>query len=191
MKKIYLASASPRRQALLKQIGLNFNVIPSKVKEIIKENLCPGELVENLALDKARDVAGILGDGIVIGADTVVVLDNQIMGKPLDSAEAALMLTRLSGAHHQVMTGVAIIDIKSGLQRVFHETTCVRFRNLTSEIIENYINSGEPFDKAGAYAIQGLGSILVDGIEGCYFNVVGLPLTRVATELSEFGINLL
>lgn len=191
MKKLYLASASPRRQDLLKQIGLDFEVIPSSVKEIMNENLSPGELVENLALAKARDVAGTIADGVVIGADTVVILNNQIMGKPVDSAEAALMLTRLSGALHQVMTGVAIVDIKSGLQRVFHETTCVRFRYLTSDIIENYIDSGEPFDKAGAYAIQGLGSILVEGIEGCYFNVVGLPLTRVATELSGFGINLL
>lgn len=190
MKKLILASASPRRQDLLKQIGLSFDVMVSNVAEDTENGLTPGELVEKLAWQKAELVAGQATDSLVIGADTIVVSNGRIMGKPVNNEEAAEMLSELSGTTHEVITGVALIDTGTGRQKVFHETTRVSFRSLTVTEIKAYIDSGETQDKAGAYAIQGLGAVLVEGIAGCYFNVVGLPLFRLAEELQSFGVQI-
>lgn len=190
--KIILASASPRRSQLLKQIGLNFTVHPSQVEEKYIEGQKPHLWVQDLALAKALDVASTLKEGIVIGADTIVVNDNLILGKPRDEKEAELMLKSLSGKKHQVLTGIAVVDgnnTENYLTQV--EITHVKFRNLSDVEIKAYVKSKEPLDKAGAYGIQGLGALLVEAIEGCYFNVVGLPLSKLAQGLEKFGVEVL
>jgi septum formation protein len=187
--EIVLASGSPRRQELLRQVGLSFRVIPSGVDEQVSEPLAPGALVEHLALAKARDVAAREPGALVLGADTIVVVDGRILGKPKDRADAIAMLQSLSGRSHQVMTGVALIG--GGRELVGHEETTVSFVPLTQGQIERYVDSGEPMDKAGAYGIQGRASAMISGIEGDYFTVVGLPLCATCHMLSEFGIEVL
>lgn len=186
MKKIILASGSPRRKELLTIAGLEFKVIVADVDEIIPENAEPQDVVKSLALQKASAVAEKYPDCVVIGADTVVVNDNAILGKPKSEADAIEMLSALSGRTHSVCTGVAIIcgnKVKS-----FCETTEVEFYNLTENEIISYVRTGEPMDKAGAYGIQGKGCVLVKRIVGDYFNVVGLPVSKVFRELSEFYV---
>ncbi|MDK2823328.1 MAG: nucleoside triphosphate pyrophosphatase [Clostridia bacterium] len=189
--KIILASASPRRYELLKQIKIPFTVQVSKINENKIKMGKPQNWVQNLALEKALDVAQSIDEGLVIGADTVVVKENRVLGKPLTSEEAMSMLNFLSGSTHQVMTGIAIVNAVN--QRIFTdvEITTVKFRNLTEQEIYSYVASGEPMDKAGAYGIQGLGALLVEGITGCYFNVVGLPLNKLALGLKKFGMEVL
>jgi len=191
MKKIILASASPRRQELLRQIGLNFEVIAPTVDENIQESLSPHEAVCELAFRKSAEVAEQLSEGLVIGADTVVVYNRRILGKPVSYTDAVETLRNLSGSDHLVITGFCVIDGATGSIVKASETTRVFFRHLIDEEIESYVKSGEPIDKAGSYGIQGLGAILVERIEGCYFNVVGLPLTKLAKTLREFGVNVL
>mgnify|MGYP000061584076 CR=1 FL=1 len=188
--KLILASASPRRRELLKILGLDFEVIPSQVEEKITAKE-PTLIVTSLAEQKARDVAKRVKEGLVIGADTIVTLEGTILGKPKSKEEAAKMLSMLSGKEHHVITGVALIDVTSQKSLVDYELTKVFFRDLTAEEIESYVRTNEGFDKAGAYAIQGIGSLLVKGIEGCYFNVVGLPLTKIYLLLKNFGIDIL
>lgn len=147
--------------------------------------------MEALALGKAREVAGRLGHGLVIGADTVVILSGATLEKPADAAEAREMLAALSGRWHEVYTGLALVDGLTGIARIGHERTRVKFRRLLPGEIEAYVGSGEPLDKAGAYGIQGLGAVLVERIEGCYTNVVGLPLARLISMLREFGVEVL
>jgi septum formation protein len=190
MGPIVLASRSPRRAALLKQIGLEFSIIPAAVDEPAGLG-GPGTVAERLALAKARAVADSLERGLVIGADTVVTLDGDILGKPADSDDARMMLIRLSGRSHLVVTGVAVVDAGTGRSIVEHEESRVWFRTLDSDEIDAYVASGEPADKAGAYGIQGLGAVMVEKIEGCYFNVVGLPLRRLAGILKSFGLDVL
>ncbi|NLC07536.1 MAG: septum formation inhibitor Maf [Syntrophomonadaceae bacterium] len=186
--QLVLASASPRRAELLKKIGLDFIVRPAVTAEIIKPHLDLLEQVKGLALQKALAVAETLPAGLVIGADTIVVLGQEVLGKP-DSREMAVqMLSRLSGQQHQVLTGVALVDSQSGQALSEVESTLVQFRTLTLEEITAYVNTGEPLDKAGAYGIQEKGAILVERIEGCYFNVVGLPLARLVRMLKQMGI---
>lgn len=187
--EIILASASPRRQELLRQVGLSFRIIPSQVSEETDEPMSPGALVEHLALIKAQAVASQEPEALVLGSDTVVVVDGDILGKPRDRADAIVMLERLAGRAHQVMTGVAVVG-PLGIS-VAHEVTTVRFMPLTREQIERYVDSGEPMDKAGAYGIQGRASAMISSIEGDYFNVVGLPLCRTVQMLSHFGVNVL
>ena len=189
--RLVLASASPRRSQLMQEIGLRFDVIPSQVTEDGISAERPEELVMLLAHAKAADVAKRLKAGIVIGADTIVVADGQVLGKPIDCADAAKMLRKLSGREHQVYSGVALIDAGSGRSLSDYEVTEVRFRPLSEASIERYVATGEPMDKAGAYAIQGLGSLLVTGICGDYNCVVGLPLSKLAIMLSEFGVDTL
>jgi len=192
MPQLVLASQSPRRQELLRTLGVDFTVIPADVDEsgIQEEN--PEGLAEALAYAKARWVADRVFDAVVVAADTIVLLDSgEVLGKPRGREEAVEMLSRLSGQGHRVVTGVAIITSGTGQTKVFHETTRVVFRTLSREEIERYVATGEPFDKAGAYGIQGKGSLLVERIEGCYFNVVGFPLAKVGQALAEFGIFLL
>ncbi|MGB9803621.1 Maf family protein [Desulfofundulus sp.] len=189
MLPIYLASSSPRRSMLLKQLGLPFTVVLPEVEEEVQEGLPPHQLVETLALKKAGAVAPSIARGLVVAADTVVVWQGRVLGKPADAREAGEMLGLLSGNVHEVYTGVAVVEKPSGRQVVTHERTFVEFRPLTAEEIAGYVATGEPLDKAGAYAAQGLGAIFIAGIRGCYFNVVGLPLARLALVLKEFGID--
>jgi nucleoside triphosphate pyrophosphatase len=186
--KLILASASPRRAEILRGAGLQFTVLSSAVDETPMPSEVPQDLVRRLALAKAELVAArALGPTIVIAADTVVVLEGAILGKPRTSEDARQMLAKLSGRTHSVMTGVALIRLPDAERREFIETTQVHFASVSNEEIVKYLASGEPFDKAGAYAIQGLGGRFVPRIDGCYFNVVGLPLARLYHELSLLG----
>jgi septum formation protein len=191
--RIILASASPRREALLTQTGLPFRVEPSGVSEEAAGRFGnPASFVEQAALAKAEEVASRVGDGLVLGADTVVVIGGEALGKPATPADARKMLALLSNATHEVYTGLALVLVSSGSivrRRVDHEMTRVTFRALTPEDIEGYMATGEPMDKAGGYGIQGRGAALVERIEGCYFNVVGLPLARLVEMLREFGVS--
>ena len=187
--RLILASNSPRRRELLRNAGFQFDVRPSG----IEENRLPGESPEDfarrLARDKARDVARQSAPGsLVLGADTVVAINGEILEKPVDAADAARMLRMLSGQTHRVITGVCLVRVPEAVLAWTHETTLVTFRNLTEEEIGSYIESGEPFDKAGGYAIQGLASRFVPRIEGCYFNVVGLPIPLVYEILRSIGL---
>lgn len=192
---IILASASPRRQQLLRGLGLNFQVQTSSFEERADLSgaacLSPEKLVGKMAEGKARDVASQNPDFLVIAADTVVAAAGRILGKPRDQQEAGEMLRFLSGKWHQVHTGLALCHRAAQREALVVETTKVHFRELSEEEIVFYVNSGEPMDKAGAYGIQGLGAVLVDRIEGCFFNVMGLPLARLTLLLKEFGIHLL
>lgn len=187
--RLVLASASPRRSALLSQIGLTFEVRPSDIVEpphTIYSNNPASEVTQNLALLKATAVAQHFDDALIIGADTLVSLDGKLLGKPADDADAFDILTHLSGTSHEVVTGVALIDARTGRETVWSETTQVYFRELHHTEITAYIASGEASDKAGAYGIQGRGAAFVRRIEGCYFNVVGLPLASLVERLSKF-----
>jgi len=183
--KIILASQSPRRRYLLEQAGIEFSVIPSRFDESSLELSSPDVYVRQLAESKARDISEQYPDSWVIGADTIVFIDGTILGKPGSESEARTMLKSLSGKTHQVLTGYCICCHRVG--RLFSDATKtdVRFKKLTEREINWYIKSGEPFGKAGAYAIQGIGTFLVRRINGSYTNVVGLPVCEVA----EFLIN--
>jgi septum formation protein len=191
MKRLILASSSPRRAALLKQIGLDFEIKAGSVDEPPLPGLSPPELVERLAESKAAAVVRDLNDGIVIAADTVVVWQGQILGKPRNGEEAFDMLSKLQGSVHEVFTGVALIDVRSGKVLVEHEKTRVFFRVVERAEISRYVASGEPLDKAGAYGVQGLAAIFIKRLEGCYYNVVGLPLARLSQMLKIFDIEVL
>ncbi|WP_418792596.1 Maf family protein [Phosphitispora sp. TUW77] len=191
MKKLILASGSPRRQELLKQMGLCFEVMVNPVDETVLPGMPPTEAVAELAYRKAMAVAARLNEGIVIGADTVVVHCGDILGKPSGIADAINTLKSLSGTDHLVITGFSIVDCATGRLSKASETTRVFFRRLSDVQIEAYVRTGEPMDKAGSYGIQGLGAVLVKKIEGCYFNVVGLPLSSLAAQLRQFGVEML
>lgn len=193
--KIYLASASPRRKELLKQVGISFKTMPSGIEEKITKTE-PSEVVEELSYQKAVDICGRLTaegkeDFVVIGADTVVSCWGDILGKPKDKEEAKQMLHRLQGGSHQVYTGVTLAwkykDL-SAMSYTFSECTDVTMYSMTEEEIKAYADSGEPMDKAGAYAIQGLCAAYIQGICGDYNNVVGLPVGRVCQELKKRGM---
>ncbi|MCD6061829.1 MAG: maf [Moraxellaceae bacterium] len=189
MIPLYLASTSPRRRELLAQIGLQFSVLSVDVDESRRGDESPEQYVLRLARDKAR--AGLVqaGEGVVIAADTTVALGDVVLGKPGSQAEAEAMWQALSGRSHRVLTGVAVgrgADI-----RVEVVSTTVRFRDISPAEMEAYWASGEPADKAGGYAIQGLGAVFVAGIDGSYSNVVGLPLAETAALLAQFGIRVL
>ena len=192
MKKIVLASASPRRKELLEQIGISFEVIASNVNENIQYQDNPDRYVEQLALMKAQEVARRVNPGhLIIGSDTIVLLDNEILGKPENDQDAFNTIKRLSGKSHFVFTGVAIIEAAEGKTMVSHAKTKVKFRDVEDDEIMAYIKSGEPADKAGSYGIQGKGAVLVEGIDGCYFNVVGLPISCLCSMLKSFGVEVL
>lgn len=177
---VVLASRSPRRLALLSQIGLTVRVVVSDVPEDLDPALTPAANAEALARLKAQHVARGIDDGIVLGADTIVVLDEHVLGKPVDETDAERMLSLLSGRTHTVYTGFALVHQPSGCISSGVEETKVTFRALPVEEIRAYIRGGSPMDKAGAYGIQDdYGAVFVTRIEGCYYNVVGLPLARV------------
>jgi septum formation protein len=186
---LILASNSPRRRELLSQIGLDFSVDPADVDESILPDETPEGYAIRVALDKARVVALKARTGLVIAADTIVVLDGEILGKPSDEGDAERMLTRLSGKVHRVLTGLAVMDVATGKALTRISTTRVRFRSLAPQEIASYVATGEPLDKAGAYGIQGRGALLIDRIDGCYSNVVGLPLSLLGVLLSAFGVD--
>jgi septum formation protein len=184
---LILASKSPRRQELLKLLGYPFKVIISSIEENVIEGESPAQHVVRLSEFKARDVGSHITSGIVIGSDTIVVLDNEILGKPVSSEEAAEMLMKLQGRTHRVFTGFALFDAESGSMVSDYETTEVTIRPLTMELIIQYIRTGEPLDKAGSYGVQGYGSALVTSIKGCYFTVMGLPLAKLMEALNTFS----
>lgn len=187
MRKIILASSSPRRAGLLRQIGLSFQVCVHPVDESYNPGAEPGELVEQLAWRKAAAVAEIGCEGFVIGADTVVVLQGRVLGKPDSEKEAVRMLEMLSGNTHEVYTGVALLDLENRRSLLRHEKTRVTFKPLEEGEIRRYAATGEPFGKAGSYAVQGRAAVFISSIEGCYSNVVGLPLSLLADMFKEFG----
>ncbi len=187
-RRLILASASPRRRELLRQLGLEFTVAPADFDEEGVSAASPDRLVRSLAHGKASAVAASHPNEVVLGADTVVVLDEEVLGKPGSKEEAMEMLSRLRGRTHRVYTGIALVCAKSNQEEVAHEATEVTMGAFAQETLARYVASGEPMDKAGAYGIQGLGSILVERISGCYFNVVGLPLYRLGQMLASFGI---
>ena len=186
--KLILASASPRRAEILRDAGFSFLVMSSAVDETPIPNESPADMVQRLADAKAELVAArAVGPAIVIAADTVVSLDGRIFGKPRNTDEARRMLEALSGRAHSVLTGVTLVRLPDAERRSFVESTLVHFAALSDEDISRYLASDEPHDKAGAYAIQGLAGRFIPRIEGDYFNVVGLPLARVAQALAELG----
>ncbi len=190
MTRIILASASPRRRELLQQMGLRYEMQVSGIDEAVLESLPARERVMTLAQKKAETIAARNPDALVIGADTIVVLGNQVLEKPTDETDALAMLTMLSGRCHSVLTGLSLVG--PGIQKAsLHcEETQVYFRDLDKDEIHWYIRSGEYADKAGAYGIQGKAALFVNRIEGCYFNVVGLPLTALFLLLKERGIHI-
>lgn len=191
MAKIILASQSPRRQALLAGLGLDFEILPAPEEIEPQVGDDPVRHAVQSASSKARSVAETIDNGLVIGADTIVVKGGMILGKPANQEKAAEMLGMLSGCTHTVITGLCVLDAQSGRSLTAAECTEVRFLELSSETIQRYVATGEPMDKAGAYGIQGMGALLVEGIQGCYYNVVGLPLVRLSLLLKDFGINIL
>ena len=186
--KLILASASPRRAEILRDAGVPFTVVSSAVDETPYPGETPQALVQRLADAKADLVAArAVGPAIVIAADTVVVLDGQVLGKPRSTDDARHMLEQLSGRTHSVHTGVSLIRLPDAERLQFVETTLVHFSRLTTEDISLYLATEEPYDKAGAYAIQGRAGRFIPRIEGCYYNVVGLPLEHLLASLRELG----
>jgi septum formation protein len=191
MKKIVLASASPRRKEILKITGLNFHVCASDYEEDFDLSLKPRELARFLSRKKAEAVAHKYREAIIIAADTFIYFKNRLLGKPHTGEEAEKMLRLLNGNVHSVITGFTILDTKSGQIVSESVATKVYFRTLDDEEIRAYIRSGEPLDKAGAYAVQGLGAVFIEKIEGDFFNVMGLPLSALTESLKRFGVDVL
>ena len=178
MAQFILASASPRRKELLNRLELPFEIIPSSVEENYSNGMAPPEMAKRWALEKARDVAAAHPETIVVGADTIVVLEGNILGKPKDSSEAAVMLRKLSNKSHTVHTGVALVQKSNEAVISFVESTEVTFFELDETLISSYVATGSPLDKAGAYGIQDGSACFVEKVNGCYHNVVGFPVAR-------------
>jgi septum formation protein len=188
--ELVLASGSPRRKDILQQLGLSFRIQSSQVDEHLEQDLSPGETVMQLALQKAKAVANDCRTAVVIGADTVVVLDGEILGKPIDERDAIRMLKKLQGKIHQVLTGIALVEVSHGIlirELTNYQQTDVWMRSLSDQKLDWYVQTGEPLDKAGAYGIQGYGAVLVEKIEGCYFNVVGLSISLLDKMVEQLG----
>ena len=184
---IILASASPRRSDLLRQMGLKFEVVPGKVKEVHSQHLTPREICQINAYRKARAVAKKYPDHLVLGADTLVCLGTKVFGKPASRAEAMRMLKTLQGQEHEVITAVCLLHLRHHRHRLFVDSTRVCFRPLTARQIGGYLDQIDPLDKAGAYAIQEHGELVVGRISGSYSNVVGLPVERLEKEMAQFA----
>lgn len=194
---LILASSSPRRRQLLETIGLKFSIVVSDVDETFAPSLAPAEVVKNLAQRKAQAVAarytqnGVSDDTLILAADTIVVHEGTILGKPTDKQQAIEMLTRLQGQTHEVFTGVCLVRLPDGEMEAVTERTLVTMGALDQEEIVRYVDSGDPLDKAGSYGIQGPGATLIERIEGDYFTVVGLPVRRVSMMLKKHGFNVI
>jgi len=189
--KLVLASASPRREEILKKLNLKFTIVPAKIEEEKFRSSDPIKLVKTLALEKAKSVSELVEEAIVIAADTVVVCDGKILGKPEDEADAKKMLQYLSSNQHQVITGVAVLNSQTKESHVDHNITDVKMITMTENEIDNYIETGEPMDKAGSYAIQGFGGLFIEEIKGSYYSVVGLPIHQLAKLLDKFNYGIL
>ena len=188
---IILASNSPRRREILENAKVRFSVKGSHINEIIKDNESPEETVMRLAYEKALDISKDNKDALVIGADTIVVINDTILGKPKDEQEAYDMIKLLSGKTHYVITGFALINLSLDKKVIDHQISKVTFKELPNDCIKDYIQTKESLDKAGAYGIQGYGALLVNNIEGDYFNIVGLPISKISDCLKDhFDINL-
>lgn len=191
MKRLILASSSPRRKQLLEQIGLNFEIHSSNIDEILDPKLTPEEQVKSLSRQKADAVAKKFENAIILAADTMVALDGELYGKPKDAQDAKRMLTKFSGRKHSVVTGFTIIDTESKKSVTKSTETYLWFRKLSTKEIEKFIEREKPFDKAGAYAIHELAAIFVEKIEGDFFGAVGLSVFQVTKELENFEIAVL
>ena len=191
MKKIILASASPRRKEILSLTGLRFRVEPSDYEETLDNAIKPHKLAKRLSLEKARAIAGKYRDALIIAADTFIVFRGKLLGKPHTSKEARKMLRLLNGKSHSVITGYTMLDTGTGQKITRSVETKVWFKKMSSQELDAYAATGEPIGKAGAYAIQGRGAMIVKKIEGDYLNVVGLPLFDLAESLKKFGIRVL
>lgn len=188
---IILASASPRRKEILENTKLKFDIIKSDIDEIILEKEAPIQAVMRLAFEKSMDIASKNEDDLIIAADTVVVLDENILGKPKDKDEAYNMIRSLSGRTHEVITGISLVNLGLSKKIIDYVVSTVKFKELSDEDIKDYIHTNESLDKAGAYGIQGYGAMLVEKIEGDYFNIVGLPISKLSDLLKKhFSINL-
>lgn len=189
--KIILASSSPRRKEILENANVKFDIIKSEIDEVILDNELPSQVVMRLAFEKCIDIAAKHRESLVIGADTVVVLDDIILGKPKDIDEAIAMITQLSGKTHQVITGISLINLSANKKIIDYVVSNVKFKDLSAKDIKDYIQTNESLDKAGAYGIQGYGALLVEEIQGDYFNIVGLPISRLSDLLKQhFSINI-
>lgn len=186
--RITLASSSPRRKSLLEEAGLTFNICPADIDEDIRKGESPREHTIRLAEEKAQVVAKKTNDSWIIGADTIVFIDNRILGKPSDINEARKMLNLLSGRYHMVVTAFCILNVSTGKMIKSVVESKVKIKKLTDIEIEDYLKTGEPLDKAGAYAIQGIGNFMIEEIGGSYTNVVGLPMEELKKALDELGI---
>ena len=188
---IILASASPRRKEILENTNVKFKIMASSIEELRLEGESPCQMVMRLAFEKGIDIASRQKSDLVISADTIVVLDNTVLGKPKDEIEARKMITSLSGRTHQVITGISLINLDNNKKIIDYVISNVKFKNLSEEDINDYIRTKESLDKAGAYGIQGYGALLVDEVQGDYFNIVGLPISRLSDLLKKhFNINL-
>lgn len=189
-KRIILASTSPRRKDLLEQIGLNFEIVPSMYEEDMDLRMNHAKLSEYLAYGKAQNVAENVEDGVVIGSDTFVVFGGQRLGKPKNKKQAGDMLYAISGQWVTVYSGLAIVDVESRKKYITHEVTKIKIKVLVDEEIRAYIKTGEPLDKAGAFAIQEKGAMFIEKISGCYTGVIGLPLHCLYKGLQEIGVDI-
>ena len=188
-KRLYLASESERRIQILRRLGVEFTVLKPKTTEIHRGE--PRSIAVSNALSKARSVVDAVDQGLIIAADTVVVIDGTVLGKPGDEEDAKRMLRMLCGRWHTVLTGLAVLTAPEHLEFTSFEETRVKFKKLSDREVEFYVATGEPFGKAGGYAIQGYASLFIDRLEGCYFNVVGLPVRRLYGLLRKAGVDLL
>ena len=191
MKEIILASTSPRRAEILAKTNLKFDIIPCEYEEDMTLNMEPAELAQHLALGKARSIVQKHHGAIIIGADTFICFENTVLGKPTTPSDAERMLTMLNGKTNEIISGVAVIDTSTQTEKTFYDITTVHMKDVSQATLQSYVKTGEPLDKAGGYAIQGLGAILVEKIEGDFFNAMGLPLSKLADVLAEFGIHIL
>lgn len=188
---IILASASPRRKEILENASVKFEVMASSIEELTLDGESPCQMVMRLAFEKGMDIAPRQKSDLIISADTIVVIDNTVLGKPENEIEARKMITSLSGRTHQVITGISLINLDNNKKIIDYVISNVKFKNLSEEDINDYIRTKESLDKAGAYGIQGYGALLVDEIQGDYFNIVGLPISRLSDLLKKhFNINL-
>lgn len=183
--KIILASQSPRRKSILENLGVAFEIYKNSTEEKLHDHLSPEVNVMSIAFEKAINVAKDFENDIVLAADTIVVYENEILEKPIDSLDALRMLKKLNNARHYVYTGIALINIKENIKVVDYEKTEITFKNNSIETLKRYCDTGEPDDKAGAYAIQDKGAVLVEKINGDYFNIVGLPISKISELLSK------
>lgn len=189
-KKIILASTSPRRHGLAQQMGLEFEIMPSNYEEDMSMDMGPDKLAMTLAYGKAKEVADRLKVGVVLGVDTFIVFEGKKLGKPKSKEDAFQMLKSFSGKSQEVYSGVALIDCETSKEIKDFEVTKVKFREMDDQEIRSYIKTGEPMDKAGAYGIQGLSSIFIEKVDGCYTNVVGFPVYNIYKNLKKIGVNI-